>query len=85
MTYYKDFEGPKGYLLRLDRREVFLDDPGLGTPALVQNHKGDTVTYWCALGEGEIVSRSGDCLPIPRNVMTWLESLESDVNQFLYP
>lgn len=86
MTDTQTIQGPKGYKVTLDRREVFKDDPGQGTPALVRHPMGGIATYWCALGEGEIeLGTTGEYLIIPHSVMEWLESLESEVSDFLYP
>ena len=84
-TYTATLVGPSGYRVTLDRREVFEDDPGQGTPALVRHHLGGVATYWCALGEGEIeLGTTGEYLSIPHSVMAWLESIDPQVTEFLY-
>ena len=70
--------GPKGYSLTLDTCEIFADDPGQGTPAIVTGPCGQTGTFWCAIGEGEI---EGITLPI--SVFNWLNSLEGEVSDFI--
>lgn len=49
----KKLRGPGGILLELDPSEVFLDNPGEGTPAMV--YLGDwSATYHCAVDTGEV-------------------------------
>ena len=71
--------GPKGYSVTLDTSEVFPDDPGQGAPAIVTAPGGRTGTFWCAIGEGEV-----DGATIPVAVFNWLNSIEAEVNAFLY-
>lgn len=40
--------GPHGLKLVLSAKEIYPDDPGMGTPRLV-HYKGDTMTFDCAL------------------------------------
>lgn len=77
--------GPNGLVVELDRGQVFPDDPGQGTPAMVYRNKNlcdeDNGTYWCAIGEGEL-SHNGTRLS--GEDMDWLLSLESQIEEFLY-
>jgi len=70
----KTLRGPGGIKLVLDPAEVFPDDPGQGTPALVE-YKGGTATFWCAQGEGYVDSRNGD-IPLTEAQSQWLHSDE---------
>ena len=79
----KTIKGPKGYSLVLDKGQVFLDDPGAGTPAILEGPNGGSSTFWCALGEGEIETAFGP-RPLPSLVVEWLENSEGAVNRFLY-
>ena len=79
MAHSKTLTGPKGWRLTLDQSEVYLDDAGKGTPALVYTPDSYTATLWCVLGEGEVESRK-----VPHDVMAWLEGLESEVDEYLY-
>ena len=74
--------GPKNYKVILDTAEVFLDDPGQGTPAIVKAPNGSTGTYWCVTGEGEIGDNGAS---VPAAVLKWLDSVEDEINDFLYP
>ena len=65
--------GPKGYKVQLDTSEVFPDDPGQGTPALVIAPSGDTGTYWAVTGEGTIGDND---TPVPHIVSEWLNYIE---------
>jgi hypothetical protein len=55
----KTLTGPEGIRLELDSAEIFPDDPGQGTPAMVYlgNH---SATYWWATGEGSLYSNSSE-------------------------
>lgn len=63
--------------LVLDSSEVFADDPGEGTPALVIVRHGSSefvATYDCVMGEGEV-----EGYEISDSVYRWLEEMESEV------
>lgn len=62
----------------LDKGQIFPDDPGMGTPAMVYRGK-DTATFWCASDTGEV-----DMIPIPENEWDWLVSQYDTVNEYLY-
>lgn len=74
MDTKKTLRGPMGVELLLDSAEVFPDDPGNGTPALVY-YRGGVGTYWCACEEGE-VQASTKMIRLPRKVVSWLENDE---------
>lgn len=60
-----------GWTCVLDRAEVYPDNPGNGTPALVYAPaQKDSGTFGCAIGEG----MAGDAR-IPSNVYSWLDNL----------
>lgn len=60
----------------LDESEVFPDDPGNGTPALVIAPFGrGTATYDCACDNGEVDGPSG-ITPLSRAQCEWLNSRE---------
>jgi hypothetical protein len=63
--------------LVLDQQQIFPEDPGLGTPAMVYlKTKDGTVcsTYWCYLGEGTV-----DCYELTDAQMAWLNKHEEMV------
>lgn len=74
--------GPGGLTLVLDSAEIFPDDPGQGTPAMVHTPEGGDGTFWAALGEGELI-----CGPEPVQLTlsqsNWLEQQEDTVAAFL--
>jgi hypothetical protein len=75
--------GPNGLTLRLRADEHFPDDPGNGTPAMVELPiRGErwprTSTFWCAIGEGEV---DGAELSIAQS--RWLEEQHDVINKFL--
>lgn len=72
--------GPGGLRLELDPAQVFPDDPGQGTPALVVLGKW-SATFTCALNEGVL---DGPCERELTNAqMAWLEKQEEYVNRYL--
>ena len=80
----------KGKLrVELDTQEVFPDDPGKGTPAVVffdsDNRKfSSTATYWCAIGEGELCNAKGEAKQLTEKQLEWLNNLGGEIDQFLY-
>jgi hypothetical protein len=70
-----------GWKLVLDKSEIFPDDPGQGTPAMVYAPNGDSATYNCATDTGEI----GDYQRIPNSIHNWLLDKEDEVQEFLWP
>lgn len=74
----KTLLGPRGIQIDLDRGEVFPDDPGNGTPALVK-YRGYTATYWCAWETGEV-----DGVNLPPTALEWLSKQDKKINAFLY-
>lgn len=88
----KEFTNRKLRLV-LDRREVFTDDPGRGHPAMVYFQKPGTSvgrtkhydsTYWCAIGESELLeSRGAGVKKLTECQVDWLEKLRPEVEGFL--
>jgi hypothetical protein len=73
--------GPNNIQIQLDQSEVFEDNPGRGTPAIVILHKGRetyTATYWCAVGEGEVEGYN-----LTPNQLNWLNEQEDEIEKFL--
>jgi hypothetical protein len=71
----KALRGPHGVVLELDSKEIDVDDPGNGTPALVL-FKGGVSTLNCAEGEGYVDGgRNGD-IKLPQECLDWLSSDE---------
>ena len=71
----------------LDRSQVFPDDPGQGTPAIVSRRIGSTeytATFWCALGEGELESKNGVPYALTEQEQDWLDASRVAVDEFLY-
>jgi hypothetical protein len=66
------------YFLILDPEEIYPDDPGQGTPAMVYGPNGMASTYNCAVNEGELCD--GDrVLELPARVLAWLQSGEVEL------
>ena len=69
--------------LDLDKSQVFEDDPGNGTPAMVVHENEACATYWCAVNEGYLMGDDGE-YRLTDNQIRWLESLEAKLQEFLY-
>jgi len=79
--------GPGGLQLVLDRSEVCEEDPGAGTPAMVQLRVQGQLyasTYWCATDTGELLGDRGQVELTPRQLQ-WLDQQDDFLNTFLYP
>lgn len=63
--------------IELDASEIYPNDPGQGTPAMVYSgrHSG---TFWRAVAEGEL-----DNCELTAEQGAWLESQESSVEAFM--
>lgn len=73
----------KGYSISLDRREIFPDDPGAGTPAMVYGPFGKSATFFCALDTGEVSDGNGEDFDIPQSVYRKMEKAIEAVDAFL--
>jgi len=72
----------KGWRIELDTAQVFPDDPGNGTPAMVISPKDETATFNRAIDMGTV----GDTdRPIPDCIWNWIEESTDEVNAFLWP
>lgn len=73
--------GPDGIRIVLDSDEIFPDDPGAGTPAMVYGRgKEQYGTFWYACDTG---SFSGDNSAISKAGLKWLQELEDQVNAWI--
>jgi hypothetical protein len=68
----------------LDRAQVFPDDPGEGTPIMVEWTGKAGATYNCAVNEG-ILSGYGnnEDKELTDKQLEWLDSLENKIEEFL--
>jgi len=67
----------------IDRSEVNADDPGQGTPAMVESGEW-SATYDCALEEGELSNTRGDTLRLTEAELAWLDAMLETIDNFLY-
>jgi hypothetical protein len=68
----------------LDRDKVVPDDPGADTPAMVYYDGGVySATYWCAVDTGEL-DGARETKKLTHNQIEWLDSLEQEIEEFLY-
>lgn len=75
--YHETLRGPGGLKLEIDSNDVFPNDPGLGTPALVLI-RGCAATLACALDSGTV-----EHIPLTSDQIAWLEKAEDHVNRVL--
>lgn len=74
-----------GLKIVLDRSQVFPDDPGQGTPAMVYSASGASATLWCAMSEGELVySKTGNIRILNDKQVEFLNSIQKKAEAFLY-
>lgn len=74
-----------GLKIVLDKSEVFPDDPGRGTPAIVYNKRGASATFTCAMNEGELDnSDTGFMNKLSDKQIDWLYEIQNEVEEFLY-
>lgn len=68
--------GPRRARVVCDINEIYLDDPGRGTPIMVywEDYSG---TFCCCRNEGEI-----DGVQLPRSIRDWLRSIEDTVSDW---
>ncbi|MFA5234739.1 MAG: hypothetical protein WC390_10100 [Sulfurimonas sp.] len=81
----KTLRGPGGIKVQLDRSQIFPDDPGQGTPAIVVL-KNASSTYNCACGEGELFC-DDHCgvIQLTDAQLEWLGRIEDEIEDFLWP
>ena len=72
--------GPGGITLTLDVTQVFPDDPGRGTPAIVEVPGRGTATYDCAVGEGEVDGGKGT-YALTGAQLAWLDKQQQYVDE----
>ena len=79
--------GPDGIRIELDSAEIFPDDPGAGTPAMVYLKTDDdgelSGTFWCVCDTGEMMgNRLGD-RELSQRQCDWLWDQADEVNAFV--
>ena len=87
----KQLNHENGLRIELDKNEVFPEDPGQGTPALVYKKlKGRILqcnsTFWCCQDTGVLEPWCGtkDWYDLTPEELNWLRNQEDTVNDFLY-
>lgn len=74
-------KGPGGIKLVLDVREVFPDDPGNGTPALVTYGTSFSASYECATNEEELTSDRHGTKGLTHEQLMWLDAQQQYVDE----
>lgn len=77
MTNNEIIKGPGALCIELDSGQIFLDDPGQGTPLLV-TLGGLTSSFNCVSGEGEV-----DGKLLNQEQKEWLESKADYCDEWL--
>ena len=81
----KTLHGPGGLRILLDSAEIYPNDPGNGTPAMVQLFQFSS-TYWCAADTGELdCGTDAGFRDLSHAQLRWLQSeaIETEVNTFV--
>ena len=79
------YHGPEGWTLVADRREVFPDDPGQGTPLMVYGPRARcSGTLERVLDTAETDTNAGRLEPVPGRVMAWLEHIEDNATEWVF-
>lgn len=79
------FQGPQGWTLVADQREVFPDDPGAGTPLMVYGPgQSCSGTLTRVLDTAETDTKSGLIEVVPGRVMAWLEQTEEQATEWVF-
>jgi len=77
MARKQTLKGPGGIKIELDADEIFPNDPGQGTPILVNLYEG-TASYNCAVSENEV-----DGIELEQIQIEWLNKLEYQIDTWL--
>lgn len=73
----------RGWKLECDPSEVDEQDPGAGTPLIVESPKGNTATFYCAIDTGEVTGNRED-ETIPEDVLNWLARVQDEAESYVY-
>lgn len=80
----KTLTGPGGLTVVLDSREIFPDDPGQGTPAMVNlDSRKASATFNCAWNEGTLSRDDGGEVPLTISQSRWLDEIGDEVDAFI--
>ena len=87
MQRQETLSGPDGLRIELDAEQIFPEDPGQGTPALVIQRKGRrdeySSTYNCASDQGTLENTRGEFLVLSKPKCDWLNAMETYVDRWL--
>ena len=79
------FHGPDGWTVVADRRQVFPDDPGAGTPLMVYAPGARASgTLARVLDTAETDTNTGQIEPVPGRVMAWLTNIDNEANEWVF-
>lgn len=73
-----NLRGPDGLRVKLDKTQIYPQDPGMGTPVLVISRDGNAATLNCALGERELMGEG-----LSDDQMSWLEEIAPECDEWL--
>jgi len=79
----KTLNGPGGLTIELDSAQIFPDDPGQGTPAMVYLLGGAEATYWWAADNGSLYTNDGRDIELSSQQCNWLHAQEDAVAEFI--
>lgn len=72
-----------GWSIALRRDEVFPEDPGNGTPAMVHGPFGVAATFWSAQAEGVASDKDWKQVDIPDNILSRIDRAEDAVAAYI--
>lgn len=77
----RTLNGPGGLRVELDSSEIYPDDPGQGTPAMVYL-PGSSSTFWRAVDCGSLYDSQGRDVELTGTQQMWLQDQEDIVAEF---
>lgn len=81
----RKWHGPQGWQLVADRQQVFPEDPGQGTPLMVNSPLGTASgTLHRVLDTEEVDTEQGALRPVPPDVLAWLSELVEAAETWVY-
>lgn len=79
------FRGPDGWTLVADRREVYPEDPGQGTPLMVYGPRAaSSGTLGRVLDTAEVDGPGCRLDEVPSRVMRWLERVADEAQAWVF-
>jgi hypothetical protein len=75
-------KGPDGMTVKLDTDEIYVSDPGMGTPVLVCLGNGETASWNCATNEAETLDGTRFSTGLSTDQKSWLDRLTPQIDEW---